>query len=65
MVGCINVISQALPPFVIFNAKNLNLDWTKGGVPGTIYGLSENEWIDMVLFKEWFFHHFLSHAGLS
>ena len=65
MVGCINAIGQALPTFVIFNAKNLNLDWTKEEVPGTMYGLSENRWIDMVLFKEWFFCHFLSHAGSS
>ena len=59
MVGCINAIGQALPPFIIFNAKNLNLDWTNGEVPGTMYGLSENGWIDMVLFKEWFCRHFL------
>lgn len=30
-----------------------------------MYGLSENGWIDMVPFKEWFFRHFLSHAGSS
>ena len=58
VVGCINAIGQALPPFIIFNAKNLNLDWTNGEVPGTMYGLSENGWIDMVLFKEWFHQHF-------
>ena len=29
-----------------------------------MYGLSENGWIDMVLFKEWFYH-FLCHAGSS
>ena len=63
VVGCINAIGQALPPFIIFNAKNLNLDWTNGEVPGTMYGLSENGWIDMVLFKEWFCRHFLHHAG--
>ena len=27
VVDCINAIGQALPPFVIFSAKNLNLDW--------------------------------------
>ena len=63
VVGCINAIGQALPPFIIFNAKNLNLDWTNGEVPGTMYGVSENGWIDMVLFKEWFHQHFLCHAG--
>jgi len=54
-----------LPPFVIFDAKNLNLDWTLGEVPGAMYGLNENGWIDMVLFKEWFYRHFLRHAGSS
>ena len=65
VVGCINAIGQALPPFIIFNAKNLNLDWAKEEVPGTRYGVSENGWIDMQLFKEWFFKHFLYHAGSS
>ena len=36
----------------IFNAKNVNLDWTNGEVAGTMYGLRENGWINMVLFKE-------------
>jgi len=30
-----------------------------------MYGLSKNGWIDMVLFKEWFYRHFLHHAGSS
>ena len=34
-------------------------------MPGTTYGLSENGWIDMTLFKEWFFRHFLRHAGTA
>jgi len=35
VVGCINAVGQALPPFVIFDAKNLNMDWTQEEVPGT------------------------------
>ena len=65
VVGCVNAIGQALPPFIIYDAKNLNLDWTVGEVPGTMYSLSENGWIDMLLFKEWFYRHFLRHAGAS
>ena len=34
----------------------------KGEVPGTLYGLSENGWIDSELFNLWFSHHFLAHA---
>ena len=63
IVACINAIGQCLPPFIIFDAKNLNMDWAKREVPGTTYGLSNSGWIDMVLFKKWFFHHFLYHAG--
>lgn len=54
VVGCVNAIGQVLPPLIIFNAKNLNLDWTVGEVPGTMYGLSENGWIDMVLLRNGF-----------
>ena len=65
IVGCINAIGQAMPPFIIYDAKNLNMDWTKEEVPGTTYGLSDNGWIDMELFKQWFQRHFLRHAGAS
>ena len=51
IVGYINAISQAMPPFIIFDTKNLNMDRTEKEVPGTTYGLSENGWIDMELFN--------------
>ena len=31
----------------------LNHDWTDGEVPGTMYGLSSNGWIDSELFHSW------------
>jgi len=49
VVGCINVVGQALPPFVIFDAKNLNMEWTQKEVPVTTYGLSDSGWMDMHL----------------
>ena len=64
-MGCINAIGQALPPFIIFDAKNLNIEWTKGEVPGTTYGLSHSGWMDMQLFKDWLIKHFLCHVGSS
>ena len=42
-----------MPPYVIFDAKNLNMDWTEEELPGTTYGLSSNSWIDMELFCLW------------
>ena len=35
VVGCAITSGQAIPPFPIFNTKQLNLLWTKGEVPGT------------------------------
>ena len=50
-VGCINAVGQALPLFVVFDAKNLNMQWCVDEVPGTTYGLINNGWKDMKLFK--------------
>ena len=63
IVGCINATGQALPPFIVFDAKNPNIQWTDGEVPGTTYGLSNSGWMDNILFKEWFLKHFLCHTG--
>jgi len=35
---------------------------SRGGVPGTLYGMSPNGWMDQELFSSWFFTHFLKHA---
>ena len=64
VVGCAKAAGNAIPPFVIFDAKSLNTDWTKGEVPGTMYGLSSSGWVDAELFKGWFTNHFLQHAVL-
>ena len=58
IVGCINATGQALPLFIVFDAKNLNIQWTEGEVPGTTYGLSNSGWMDNILFKECFLKHF-------
>ena len=55
VVAYINAIGQCLPPFIIFDAKNLNMNWAKGEVPDTTYGLSDSGWIYMLLFKKRFF----------
>ena len=46
----------------IFDAKSLNMKWTKGEVFDTTCGLSGNGWMDMELFKMWFLDHFLKHV---
>ena len=62
IVGCASAAGQAIPPMVIFDAKRLNPEWTKGEFPGTTYGLSDNGWINSELFEAWLSEHFLQHA---
>ena len=51
-----------MPPFVVFNRKTLSKELCVGEVPGTMYGLSQNGWVDSELFDLWFSNHFLAHA---
>ena len=62
VLGCANAVGQSQPPFVIFDAKQLNPKWARGEVPGTRYGLSSSGWMDQVLFKGWLVEHFITHA---
>jgi hypothetical protein len=58
----VNAAGYAMPPMVIFDRKKITPEMTHGEVPGTIYGISSNGWIDRELFNEWFCHHFLAFA---
>ena len=62
MLACTSAAGYALPPFVIYDRKTLNPEYTIDEVPGSIYGLSQNGWIDKELFNDWFFNHFLLYA---
>lgn len=62
VIGCVSAAGHAIPPFVIFDAKRLNLQWAEGEVPGTTYGLSSNGWVDSELFRGWLVDHFVKHA---
>lgn len=46
---------------VIFKGERLNHELTRGEVPGTLYGMSENGWIDHELFFHWLNNHFVKH----
>ena len=63
VIACVSATGHALPPFVIFDTKGLNREWTKGEVVGTRYGLSAKGWVDTELFKEWLVKHFITHAA--
>ena len=62
VIGCVSATGQAIPPFVIFDTKSLNMEWRKGEIPGTTYGLSDKGWVDTELFKGWLTDHLLKHA---
>ena len=47
---------------VIFDAKALNYEWTKGEIPGTMYGSSATGWVDTHLFKKLLTDHLLKNA---
>ena len=62
VLACANAAGNVLPPLVIFARKALNPELTHGEVPGTMYGLTDNGWMDGEVFDNWFTHHFLAHA---
>lgn len=62
VVACVSAAGYCIPPMVIWDRKILSPELTHGEVPGTIYGLSKNGWMDMELFDLWFTNHFLRFA---
>ena len=62
IVACVSASGSCMPPTVILDRKTLPPRFTKGDVPGSIYGLSSRGWIDQELFDGWFVKHFLKHA---
>ena len=62
VVLCCNASGYVIPPMVIFDHKALKLELTLGELPGTMYGLSSNGWIDSDLFEQWLLNHFLAYA---
>ena len=62
VLSCCSASGHVLPPMIVFDRKTLKAEKTVGEVPGSMYGLSESDWIDGELFDLWFRHHFLSHT---
>ena len=53
VVACGNAAGHVLPPMVILKGENFNHEWSVGEVPNTLYGMSENGWIDQELYNNW------------
>ena len=62
VLACVSASGYPLPPLIIFDRKRLKPELTEGQIPGTIYGLSDNGWIDSEIFEQWFEKHFLTHV---
>lgn len=62
VIGCVSAAGHAIPPFVIFDSKTLNHEWTEGELSGTTYGLSDKGWVDLELFPGWLIDHFAKYA---
>ena len=62
ILACASATGQVIPPMVIFSGKRFNKKLSEGEIPGTLYGMSENGWMDQELFSTWFMKHFLLHA---
>ena len=60
-VGCVSAVGYCILPMIIYDRKTLSREMVKNEIPGTIYGLSKNGWIDLELFEQWFTH-FLYYA---
>ena len=65
VLACVSATGVAMPPFVIFQRKTMNQEFTIGEIPGTLYGCSEKGWINQKLFTHWFENHFIRYIPLS
>ena len=61
VLACVSASGVAMPPFVIFKRKTLNLELTIGKFSGTLYSCSKTGWITHQLFSHWFLNHFLQY----
>ena len=59
VLACASASGYVLPPLIIFDRKCLKPEHTEGEIPGTLYGLNKNGWIDSDIFEGWFQQHFL------
>ncbi len=59
VAACSSASGHTIPLMVTFKGEQFNHEWTHGEFPGTLYGTSEQGWIDQKLFYLWFIKLFL------
>ena len=63
VLACTSAGGYVMPPFIIYQQKNLVESLIQGEIPGTMYGMNSNSgWMDGELFQQWFEQHFLRYA---
>ena len=50
-VVCASATGHIIPPMIIFEGKNLKKEWLSHEVPGTVYGMSDEGWMETSLFN--------------
>ena len=62
VLACVSASGHAIPPMVVFPGKNFIHQLTINEVPGTLYAMSPNGWMDSEIFNRWFEQHFLRYV---
>lgn len=62
LIGCINALGHALPPYFVFKGKRFNPDLLKGSCVGTKGVMSDSGWSNSQLFQQYLEEHFLPYV---
>ena len=62
LVGCINAIGHAIPPYFVFKGKRFHADLMKGKCAGADGEMSDSEWSNGDIFRKYLKDHFLPYA---
>ena len=61
LLSCVNAAGDTLPPYLVIKGKTIPNDLKNGAMPGTVFTVSETDWSNSVIFKDWFDNHFKKH----
>ena len=60
VIGCGNAAGEMLPPYIVYAAKNLRLNWMENGPEGAWYNVTDEGWMTSHCFLDWFKNHFIA-----
>lgn len=53
VLGCGSASGERLPPYIVYKGKNLWSSWTRNGLAGTLYAVSDSGWMERPHFLQW------------